>query len=140
MKNSVVDNFGMVTKEFATSFENAFLYISDPKNLPEWTVLFIEASDSHAVLETPNGPYRFGLLTHASFEQGVIDWSILSEQGRQVDRSYSRLHRLPNGHCVYSFMFLLSPLPDETKADALKRQASLIEEELERLKVLFAGS
>ena len=37
-------------------------------------------------------------------------------------------------------MFLLSPLPDETKADALKRQASLIEEELERLKVLFDGS
>ena len=137
MENNKTDNFGVVTKEFATSFENAFLFISNPKNLPEWTVLFKEASDKHAVLETPSGLKSFGLVTHSSFETGVIDWFILSDQGRQVDRSYTRLHRLPHGHCVYSFMFLVSPLSGETKGDALKRQTCLIEQELSKLGMLF---
>jgi hypothetical protein len=137
MENNKTDNFGVVTKEFATSFENAFLFISNPKNLPEWTVLFKEASDKHAVLETPSGLKSFGLVTHSSFETGVIDWFILSDQGRQVDRSYTRLHRLPHGHCVYSFMFLVIPLPGEMEEDAMRRQTNLIEEELERLKKRF---
>ncbi|TDF37231.1 hypothetical protein EYS14_13835 [Alteromonadaceae bacterium M269] len=137
MRNNVVESFGVVTKEFATSFENAFLYISDPENLPKWTVLFREASDSHAVLDTPDGPQQFGFKTHTSFENGVIDWFIISEQGRRVDKSASRLQKLENGNCVYSFMFFVLPQAGESHSEALERQTNLIEEELSRLKVIF---
>lgn len=139
MENQIVDDFGIVTTTFFTSFERAFLYLSNPQNLPEWTLLFKEASDSHAILETPYGLQTFGLLTNTSFEQGVIDWYILSDHGRQVDQSCSRLYRLSYSRCVYSFMFFVNPLPDENQKSALKRQTRLIEKELARLQELFGG-
>jgi hypothetical protein len=137
MGSIALNQTGVVTAELSTPFENAFLYIANSNNLPKWTVLFKEASENHAILETPDGPKTFGLVTHKSFEHGIIEWFLISEQGHRVDQSYSRLHRLPNGYCAYSFMFMLSPMPGECLEDAEIRQTQLITTELKRLQEYF---
>ncbi|WP_086933517.1 hypothetical protein [Agarilytica rhodophyticola] len=132
-----VTTFDMVTMEFPTSYENAFLYISNPKNIPKWTLYLVEADETSTVIETPEGKKTYGFITQASFGNGTIDWYVITADGRQVERSCSRLTRLPNGNCVYSFMFFADPntVADPAKKIADKKQQ--MEKELENLKIIF---
>lgn len=65
--------YAILETEIDAGYEKVFSYIADPKNLPEWALLFEEADDSSAVLALPDGKVKISLNTFTN-DSGVIDW------------------------------------------------------------------
>lgn len=138
MIDKAIKTSEIVTMEFSTSYENAFLYIANPKNLPLWTLYLVEADEVSTTIQTPSGKVAHGLVTEASFETGVIDWHVISPDGKKVEKFCSRLIGLPNGNCVYSFMFFAYPDANENPIETLANKREQIVTELGKLKDIFA--
>ena len=130
--NTKIKTFDVQFKELTTSFQKAFEYISNPENLPKWTMAFSQADQESALMVTPRGELSVKLKTEADYETGVVDWHMTLPDGSE-GTAYSRLTRLPDGHVVYSFVLLAPPVPLELLEGALAEQSGILAGELETL-------
>jgi hypothetical protein len=117
--------------EIEAPFENVFLFIANPVNLPLWTSAFREADENSALLVTPMGELRIGLQT-ISHPSGIIDWHMQMPDG-SISKAYSRVISLPNGKSLYSFVLLAPPVPIEVVEGTLEQQKKLLADELKKL-------
>jgi hypothetical protein len=124
-------NYDVQSIELFAQFEKAFAYISNPRNLPEWTAAFKRADERSALLVTPNGELSIGLQT-VSHKSGTIDWCMSMPDGTE-GWAYSRLTRLPGGNTLYTFVLLAPPVPVEQVEGTLQAQRKLLESELQKL-------
>lgn len=142
MKQTEMKTFDVVTRELSTSYEEAFHYISDPKNLPEWTLYIKQANENSCVIEKPHegGKVSYKLVTDASIGSGVIDWSLIAVDG-QVRHSKTRLVWLEKRKCLYNFVFFYGDVEAEDDAETLRRQKAFYQQmvgELEKLQEILA--
>lgn len=125
--------------ELDTSYEQAFAYIADPVNLPAWTNAFAEVFGPRAVMRTPEGEVVVGLEVRASAQEGTVDWVMTFPDGA-VATAFSRLVRLQDRRCAYSFVLTPPPVPLEALEGALDAQAAILREELGRLRSILGGA
>ena len=118
--------------EIVAEYANVFNYISDSRNLPEWTNAFQSVSNGKAIMRTPEGSVEVELVVSASWEQGTIDWFMKFPDGAQA-AAFSRLIRLDEKRNVYSFILTEPPVSLEQLEGALGEQSQILEEELKRL-------
>ena len=118
--------------ELNADYDEAFDYISNPKNLPEWTNAFESVSGANAILKTPTGRTDVGLVVMASRKQGTIDWFMTFSDGSRAT-AYSRLVALKEGRNAYSFILTPPPVPLDQLEGTLTEQAQILKEELKRL-------
>lgn len=128
MKNFDVQSVGLNVSKV-----DAFNYIADPKNLPEWTNAFASVYGEKAMMATPEGEVEVGLEVEASPPHGSIDWRIVFPDG-SVARAFSRVLVLSNKECVYSFVLTPPPVPLEMLEGALSEQSVILAQELIDLK------
>ena len=130
-----IKTFDVQSVELPVSFEKAFTFIADPKNLPAWTAAFSQADEKSATLVTPKGrlPIQLKTLSHGN---GTVDWVMTMPDGT-VGKAFSRLTELPNGNTVYSFVLLAPPVPLEEVEGSLEAQRILLASELKKLATLF---
>jgi hypothetical protein len=125
--------------ELAAPFDTAFSYISEPRNLPNWTRAFKAVSDGKALLETDNGAVEIQLLVAASRERGTIDW-IMGFPDGSTAVAYSRVVDIGKYRSIYSFVLLPPPVPLEQLEGTLAKQSEILREELAKLRsILHAG-
>lgn len=124
--------FDVQTVEINAPFEKVFNYIAEPRNLPEWTNAFKEASNGQARLETPNGNVDVVLKVGASREQGTIDWTITFPD-ESVATAFSRVISKQDGKSIYSFVLMAPPVPLEQLEGALDAQSEILRKELSKL-------
>ena len=124
--------YEVLETEIAAPRDQVFSYIADPKNLPEWALLFEQADERTATIDFPTGKatIRLDTITHDS---GVIDWH-LHMPGGHIDVVHSRVSELPNGNSLYIFALNAPPVPDEEVEESLKAQKELVLKELENLR------
>jgi hypothetical protein len=134
-----MDLFRVESVGIKTTREKAFRYISDPKNLPEWTSAFKQVQDSKAIMATPAGALEVGLRVTASVSEGIIDWHMTFPNGSRGG-AYSRVIPEPGGSCVYSFMLMAPPVPLEQLEGTLNQQAHILKEELTKLSAILSES
>lgn len=115
-----------------STFEKAFQYIADVRNLPEWTSAFKKASNGTALLETASGSVEIALEVNASRAQGIIDWIMRFPDG-SLSKAYSRVVEVEDSRCVYSFVLMAPPAPLEQLEGTLRQQSQILKEELARL-------
>jgi hypothetical protein len=127
--------FDVQSIELSTSFNKAFKFIANPRNLPKWTSAFKVADEEAALLVTPNGELQIKLTTVAN-GSGTIDWHMQMPDG-SIGKAYSRLTELPGGNTVYTFVLLAPPLPIEQVEGTLEAQKLLLAEELKNLQRLL---
>jgi hypothetical protein len=124
--------FDVQSIEIKAPLGEAFDYIADPKNLPEWTHAFKSVSDGKAILETSKGSVEVKLCVHTSKLEGTIDWIIKFPDGGTAS-AYSRLVDSGKNSSIYSFVLLAPPAPLEQLEGALQRQVEILREELSNL-------
>lgn len=129
---STKKRYEVLETEIEADYEKVFSYISDPKNLPEWALLFESADESSAVVDFPDGKASIRLDTVTN-DSGVIDWHMHMPDGH-VEVVHSRVSRLPHGTSLYVFALNAPPVPDEAVDDALQAQKELVSKELENLR------
>jgi len=76
-----MDSFRVESIQIKTKPEKVFRYISDPKNLPEWTQAFKRVQNGRATMATPAGALEVGLRVKASASEGTIDWHMTFPDG-----------------------------------------------------------
>lgn len=136
-KEKEMNNFAIIAKEFSVSYEKAFSFIADPRNLPKWTVFFREADERSALLEFPDGEVRrIPMKTISSIETGLIDWH-MTMLDNSIYMSWSRLVGLKNGNTLYNFMFYVRPVPPDEVQATLAEQKRLVETEFNNLEQIF---
>jgi hypothetical protein len=116
--------------------QQAYAYISEPTNLPNWTSAFASVSPGRAMLQTPKGSVEIGLQVQASEAQGVIDWLMTFPDG-SVATAYSRVVSIDSKNCAYTFVLTPPPVPLEMLEGALAAQALTLAEELQKLKSIL---
>lgn len=124
--------FDIQAVEINSTFEKAFRYIAESRNLPEWTRAFKRVSDGKALLETPNGSVEIGLKVNASREQGTIDWMMRFPDG-SLWTAYTRVVEAEKNRCVYGFVLMAPPVPLEQLEGTLRQQSQILREELASL-------
>lgn len=124
--------FEIQSIELNADYNEVFDYISNPKNLPEWTNAFESVSGAGATLKTPAGTTEVGLVVMASRNQGTIDWLMTFPDGSSAT-AYSRLVELKKGRNAYSFILTPSPEQLNRLEGTLTEQAQILKKELERL-------
>jgi len=116
----------------------AFDYIADPANLPNWTSAFKRVEGGKTLLETPQGGVAIDLVTTARRETGAIDWRMTFPDGA-VGVAFSRVTPDGEARSVYSFVLMAPPVPLEALEGALEAQRQTLAKELLRLKGLLEG-
>lgn len=134
-----MDSFRVESVVIKTEREKAFRYISDPKNLPEWTSAFKHVQDGKATMATPAGALDVGLRVTASASEGTIDWHMTFPDG-SGGSAYSRVIPESGGSCIYSFMLMAPPVPLEQLEGTLNQQAHILREELTKLSAILSRS
>ena len=129
--------FEVQATELNVPADQAYRYIADPKNLPEWTNAFKKVWDGRAVMETPDGSVEIGLEVDTASKHATIDWIMTSPNGN-VARAYSRVVSAGDQSCVYSFILLAPPVPLEKLEGALEQQSQTLREEMTRLRSILA--
>jgi len=131
--------FDVQTIVIRAPYDRVFRYIADPQTLPEWTHAFKNVSKRHATMETPDGSVDIGLEVRASQENGTIDWFMEFPDGSEGS-AYSRL--IPDGvdRCIYSFVLMAPPVPQEQIEGTLERQKAILRSELAKLKAILQKS
>jgi hypothetical protein len=119
--------------DLQTSQAQAFSYISDPTNLPQWTSAFASVANERAVMRTPGREVEIGLVVQSSEEQGTIDWLMTFPDG-SVATAFSRVMKLDSKNCVFAFILTPPPVPLEQLEGALEGQSRTLAEELQSLK------
>jgi hypothetical protein len=125
--------FDVQAIEMQVGAARAFDYIADPSRLPEWTSAFAAVdAKGRAQLRTPQGEVEIGLIVHASPGAGTIDWEMNFPDGSR-GTAFSRLVRLDDRRCIYTFVLTPPPMPLEKLEGALEVQSKTLAEELARL-------
>ena len=116
--------------------ENAYEYIRDPANLPEWTNAFRTIDGESALMETPKGRVEVGLHVVGSPELRTVDWKMVFPDGRE-GWAWSRIFPFEDDRCFYSFVLPKPPDELEQIEGDLATQAGLLREELKRLQSIM---
>ena len=124
--------FDVQTVGINSSFDKAFRYVADVRNLPEWTSAFKTVSNGKALLETSDGAVEIELKVNASRDQGTIDWMMRFPDG-SLGAAYSRVVEVEKSRCVYTFILMAPPVPLEQLEGTLQQQSQILKEELGRL-------
>jgi hypothetical protein len=66
-----MDLFRVESVRIKTTSEEAFRYISDPKNLPQWTHAFKGVLNGKAIMAGPAGAVEVGLRVKGSASEGT---------------------------------------------------------------------
>ena len=130
--------FDVQTVGINSSFDKAFRYIADVRNLPEWTSAFKSVSNGKALLETSDGAVEIELKVNASRDQGTIDWMMRFPDG-SLGAAYSRVVEAEKNRCVYTFILMAPPVPLEQLEGTLQQQSQILKEELARLASVLNG-
>jgi hypothetical protein len=130
--------FDVQTVGINCSFDKAFRYIADVRNLPKWTSAFKRMSNGKALLETSDGAVEIELKVNASREQGTIDWMMRFPDG-SLRAAYSRVVEVEKSRCVYTFILMAPPVPLEQLEGTLQQQSQILKEELARLASVLNG-
>lgn len=133
-----MDSFRVESVRIKATPEKAFRYISDPKNLPEWTHAFKEVENSKATMATPAGAVEVGLRVRASAPEGTIDWHMTLPDGN-VASAYSRVIPGSDEDAIYSFILMAPPGPLEQLEGTLNAQAHILKEELTKLSAILSA-
>ncbi len=128
--------YEVLETEIQAHYDKVFSYIADPKNLPEWAILFESADENSAVIDFPSGKTKIQLDTVTN-NSGVIDWHMHMPDGN-IEIVHSRVSKLPNGNSLYIFVFNAPPVLDDELADALKTQKEMVTKELANLRRILA--
>ena len=115
-----------------------FEFIAKPENLPLWTNAFVKASNTSAIMVTPNGELTIGLETKISKENGTIDWIMTMPDG-SIGKAFSRVSENAN-NTIYSFVLLAPPVPLEQLEGALSAQKEVLTKELKKLKKILESN
>jgi hypothetical protein len=113
--------------------DTVFDFIVDPRNLPKWAKGFRSATETTAVLATPDPTgevveIEVGARVDADRERGTVDWHLTMPDG-SVGSSYSRI--TPNGDdAVYTFVLMAPPVRLEQVEGALSAQIKQLAKEL----------
>lgn len=118
------------------SAANAFEYIADAKNLPQWTNAFANVHGSHALLSTPQGEVQISLEVKASAKEGTVDWYMTFPDG-SLGKAYSRIVPESENACIYTFTLMAPPVPLEELEGALNAQKEILAAELTNLKSIL---
>jgi hypothetical protein len=132
-----MDSFKVESVRIKTTPEKAFRYISDPKNLPQWTHAFKGVLNGRAIMATPAGAVEVGLRVKGSASEGTIDWHMTFPDGN-VATAYSRLVPDSAECSIYSFVLMAPPVPLEQLEGALNQQAHILREELTKLNAILS--
>jgi hypothetical protein len=132
-----MDSFKVESVRIKTTPEKAFRYISDPKNLPQWTHAFKGVLNGKAIMATPSGALEVGLQVQASASEGTIDWHMTFPNG-SVASAYSRLVPGAGEYSIYTFVLMAPPVPLEQLEGALSQQAHILREELTNLNAILS--
>lgn len=119
--------------DLKTTQKQAFSYIADPAQLPQWTNAFASVTNGKAVLRTLNGEVEIDLVVQSSEEQGTIDW-LMTFPDSSVATAFSRVVKLDSENCVYTFVLTPPPVPLELLEGALEAQSRTLAEEFQKLK------
>jgi len=133
---TIIKNHDVQSVNIATTFQKAFDFIADPKNLPLWTGAFKQADDKTALLITPMGELPIGLETKANSETGTVDW-YMTMPDNSVGVAYSRVNEGPDGNTIYSFVLVAPPVPLEQIEGTLNAQIGQLKDEMQRLKSIL---
>jgi|TARA_R110000744_G_scaffold287475_3_gene398619 hypothetical protein len=117
-------------------FSKVYGYISNPENLPKWANAFSSVKDGAALLETPQGQVPIKLKTLTDKDVGNVDWVMTFPDGSE-GIAYSRVSPLSDDTMLYSFTLTPPPLPLEELEGVLSQQCSILEKELEELKIIL---
>jgi len=132
-----MDSFKVESVRIKTTREKAFRYISDPKNLPQWTHAFKGVLNGKAIMATPAGTVEVGLLVVASASEGTIDWHMTFPDGSMAT-AYSRVVPESADYSIYSFILMAPPVPLEQLEGTLNQQAHILGEELTKLNAILS--
>lgn len=132
-----MDSFKVESVRIKTTFEKAFRYISDPKNLVHWTHAFKGVRNGKARMATPAGTVEVGLRVKGSASEGTIDWHIAFPDGKAAT-AYSRLVPESAEYSIYSFILMAPPIPLEQLEGALNQQVHILREELTKLNAILS--
>jgi len=128
--------FDVQAVSFNVSRQQAFAYIADAKNLPDWAQAFAAVNGKRALMRTPNGEVEIDLDVRASAELGTIDW-YMTFPDNSLAIAYSRVVELTTNSCAYSFVLTPPPVPLEQLEGALETQSKILAEELVKLKSIL---
>lgn len=129
--------FDVQSIEINATFDSAFAYLANPRNLPHWAAAFDRVDDGRAVMQTENGSVEIALKVESSAAHGTVDWRMTFPDG-SVASAYSRLVAKGKS-CIYSFLLMAPPVPLEQLEGALEQQSQTLREELVTLRRLLEG-
>ena len=132
-----MNQFKVQSIEITADYVDAFNYISNPKNLPEWTNAFDSVTGDNAVMKTPSGVTEITLKVSSSRSQGTIDWLMRFPDGSEA-KAYSRLIKLNERRNAYVFILTAPPVPLEELEGTLAEQSKILKEELEHLQAILS--
>ena len=127
--------YEVLETEIEATYDKVFSYIADPRNLPEWALLFESADENSAVIDFPTGKAKIRLDTITN-DSGVIDWHMHMPDG-QIEVVHSRVSKLPTGNSLYIFAFNVPPVPEGEVEETLKAQKELVTKELNNLRQIL---
>ena len=91
--------------------ERVFDFVAEPTNLPKWALGFSEVDETSALMETPNGKMKIGLINIINKEAGTID-SIMTMPDGSIGKAFSRVTENNDGKsAIYSFVLMAPPVP-----------------------------
>ncbi len=133
LQSKQITGFDVQTIVVKAPYDQVFRYIADRRKLPEWTYAFRRIDERVAVMETPDGSVAIRLEVRSSKENGTIDWFMEFPDGSKGS-AYSRV--VADGHerCIYSFVLMAPPVPQEKVEGTLEAQKGILREELAKLK------
>lgn len=121
-------------------FEQAYAYIANAQNLPQWTNAFASVeSDGQALMTTEQGQVPIKLEVVGDKSQGTIDWKMTFPDNLEAI-AHSRVVPLSEESSAYSFLLTPPPAPLEMLEVALAQQAKTLEQELITLKNILENA
>jgi hypothetical protein len=132
-----MESFRVESVRIKIPSDKAFQYISDPRNLPQWTHAFKEVLNGKARIATSAGAVEVGLRVNASAPEGTIDWHMTFPDGN-VGTAYSRVIPDSAEYSIYSFILMVPPVPLEQIEGTLNQQAQILREELTKLNAILS--
>lgn len=133
-----MDSFRVESVRIKATCEKAVRYISDPKNLPEWTNAFKRIQNGKATMATPAGVLEVALRVKASASEGTIDWHMTFPDG-SVGSAYSRVIPESDEYSIYSLILMAPPVPLQQLEGTLNQQAHILRKELTKLSAILSA-
>ena len=117
--------------------ERVFDFVAEPTNLPKWALGFSEVDETSALMETPNGKMKIGLINIINKEAGNIA-SIMTMPDGSIGKAFSRVTENNDGKsAIYSFVLMAPPVPLAEIEGTLEMQKKQLAQELIHLKSIL---